>query len=204
MYRVHKLLSMIGYCSRRSAERLIESGQITINSKIVTPGDKWFMGDELVINGVKIDLSLLNKQEIEIIKYHKRLGEIVSRDDPFNSNTVFNSLPDIEGRWISIGRLDKNSSGLLLFTNNGELANKMMHPSSAIEREYIVETDKMISKDNLSLLCEGVPINNGQVGKFNKIINISKNIWSRPIVTKTEVSSSRASRSKSSNSVISI
>ena len=178
MYRVHKLLSMIGYCSRRSAERLIESGQVTINSKIVTPGDKWFVGDELEINGVKIDLSLLNRQEIEIIKYHKRLGEVVSRDDPFNSNTVFNSLPDIEGRWISIGRLDKNSSGLLLFTNNGELANKMMHPSSAIEREYIVETDKMISKDNLSLLCEGVPINNGQVGKFNKIINISKNIYS--------------------------
>ena len=142
MYRVHKLLSMIGYCSRRSAERLIESGQVTINSKIVTPGDKWFVGDELEINGVKIDLSLLKKQEIEIIKYHKRLGEVVSRDDPFNSNTVFNSLPDIEGRWISIGRLDKNSSGLLLFTNNGELANKMMHPSSAIEREYIVETDQ--------------------------------------------------------------
>ncbi len=183
MYRVHKLLSMIGYCSRRRAERLIESGQIKINNKIVSLGDRWSEGDHLEINGKAIDLSILNEQDIKIIKYHKRLGEVVSRDDPYNSNTVFKYLPAIKSRWISIGRLDLNSTGLLLFTNNGELANKIMHPSFNFEREYIVETDRLISKKNIDLLYKGVPINNGQIGKFNKIQNIKGNIYSLVLST---------------------
>ena len=133
MYRVQKLLSKIGYCSRRSAEQLIQSGKIKINDKVVSLGDKWYRGDIVKVNDEQIDLTLAFDQIIEIIKYYKPIGEVVSMRDSHNSNSVFDHLPEVKGKWINIGRLDLNTSGLILFTNNGDLANKIMHPSNNFE-----------------------------------------------------------------------
>ena len=178
MYRVQKLLSKIGYCSRRSAEQLIESGKIKLNDKIVSLGDKWHQGDIVKINDKQIDLTLAVEQIVEIIKYYKPIGEVVSMRDSHNSNSVFDHLPKVKGKWINIGRLDINTSGLILFTNNGDLANKIMHPSNNFDREYIVETDRPISNDTMRALLEGVPINDGQIGKFNHISKKSSKIYS--------------------------
>ena len=178
MYRVQKLLSKIGYCSRRSAEQLIESGKIKINDKVVSLGDKWYRGDIVKVNDEQIDLTLAFDQIIEIIKYYKPIGEVVSMRDSHNSNSVFDHLPEVKGKWINIGRLDLNTSGLILFTNNGDLANKIMHPSNNFDREYIVETDKPISKDSMNALLKGVPINDGQIGKFNHISKKRTKIYS--------------------------
>ena len=178
MYRVQKLLSKIGYCSRRSAEQLIESGKIKINDKIVSLGDKWYQGDIVKVNDKQVDLTLALDQVVEIIKYYKPIGEVVSMRDPHNSNSVFDHLPEVKGKWINIGRLDLNTSGLILFTNNGDLANKIMHPSNNFEREYIVETDKPISHDSMIELLKGVPINDGQIGKFNHITKKRTKIYS--------------------------
>ena len=178
MYRVQKLLSKIGYCSRRSAEQLIESGKIKINDKIVSLGDKWYRGDIVKVNDKQIDLTLALDQVVEVIKYYKPIGEVVSMRDSHNSNSVFDHLPDVKGKWINIGRLDLNTSGLILFTNNGDLANKIMHPSNNFDREYLVETDKPISHDTMKSLLKGVPINNGQIGKFNHISKKRTKIYS--------------------------
>ena len=178
MYRVQKLLSKIGYCSRRSAEQLIESGKIKINDKIVSLGDKWYRGDIVKVNDKQIDLTLAFDQVVEIIKYYKPIGEVVSMRDSYNSNSVFDHLPEVKGKWINIGRLDLNTSGLILFTNNGDLANKIMHPSNNFDREYLVETDKPISQDSMRALLKGVPINDGQIGKFNHISKKRTKIYS--------------------------
>ena len=137
MYRLQKLLSKIGICSRRAAEKLIESGHIKLNDEVAKIGDKWQEGDSISIKGKDIDVSNLLNIIIKVIKYYKPLGEIVSRSDPHNTKTVFDSLPEVDGKWINIGRLDTQTSGLILFTNDGDLANKLMHPSFLFTREYI-------------------------------------------------------------------
>jgi len=177
MYRVQKLLSIIGYCSRRSAEELIRSGQIKINDKIAVIGDKWKEGDTLKINNKEINLDLAYTQNIRVIKYHKPVGEIVSVKDPHNLNTVFEHLPKVDSKWINIGRLDLNTSGLILFTNHGDLANRLMHPSYKYDREYIVTTDKPLSKRDIDLLLTGVPINDGDIGKFDDILASDNNTY---------------------------
>ena len=169
MYRLQKLLSLIGYCSRRTAERLIESRKIKINDSIAQLGDKWNKGDIVKINDQIINIPNISQIKLEIIKYYKPLGEVVSRADPHNSVTVFDNLPEVEGKWINIGRLDIQTSGLLLFTNDGDIANKLMHPSSSHTREYLLHTNKEITKIEIDKLLTGVPINNGEIGKFDYI-----------------------------------
>jgi len=177
MYRVQKLLSKIGYCSRRTAEQLIEAGHIKVNDKVVTLGDKWSDGDVVKVKDVIVDLALAFEQEIEIIKYNKPIGEVVSMNDPHNTNRVFDHLPEVKGKWINIGRLDINTSGLMLFTNNGDLANKIMHPSSNLEREYILETNKPLSMTSINRLLAGVRINDGLIGKFDYISPKGNNFY---------------------------
>ena len=177
MYRVQKLLSKIGYCSRRTAEQLIKAGHIKVNDKVVTLGDKWSDGDVVKVKDVIVDLALAFEQEIEIIKYNKPIGEVVSMNDPHNTNRVFDHLPEVKGKWINIGRLDINTSGLMLFTNNGDLANKIMHPSNNLEREYILETNKPLSMNSINRLLAGVQINNGQIGKFDCITSNGNNSY---------------------------
>jgi 23S rRNA pseudouridine2605 synthase len=175
MYRLQKLLSKIGICSRRSAEKLIDSGYIKVNDSIAKVGDRWKHGDLLSIKGKDIDVASLLYQHIEVIKYFKPLGEIVSRADPHNARTVFDNLPSVDGKWINVGRLDVETTGLLLFTNDGDLANTLMHPSFLFKREYIVHTDKALAKNDINQLLKGVPINNNDVGKFESIEKLDNN-----------------------------
>lgn len=184
MYRLQKLLSMIGLYSRRSAERLIVDGRITLNGKIANLGDKWEPGDTLRVDNkeLNVDISAI-ESNFDIIKYYKPVGEIVSTKDKYNDNNVFKYLPHVEGKWISIGRLDVQTSGLILFTNNGDLANELMHPSKGLEREYIVTTNKLIDDNNQKKLLKGVLIDENQMGKFKKITKISKNKYYVVLVT---------------------
>tara|TARA_B100001121_G_scaffold309549_1_gene336795 strand:- start:605 stop:1309 length:705 start_codon:yes stop_codon:yes gene_type:complete len=182
MYRVQKLLSKIGFCSRRTAEQLIKAGHIKINEKLVTIGDKWSDGDVVKVKDVIVDVTLAFEQKIEIIKYNKPIGEVVSMNDPHNTDRVFDHLPEVKGKWINIGRLDLNTSGLILFTNNGDLANRIMHPSNNLEREYILETNKPLSEVSINRLLDGVEINDGQIGKFD-YISYNKNNFYKVILS---------------------
>ncbi len=177
MYRLQKLLSKIGFCSRRAAEDLIVSGKVKVNGQIAKIGDSWKNGDKLEVGNENIDVKSLSDQKIEMIKYYKPLGEVVSRDDKFNKNNVFSKLPSVNGKWISVGRLDIQTTGLLLLTNNGDLANKVMHPSSSFQREYIARTNRKLSEFNINKLLKGVPINNNEIGKFDNIELIDKNLY---------------------------
>lgn len=177
MYRLQKLLSLIGYCSRRTAEKLIENKKIKINNSIAQIGDKWSEGDIVKINDKIITIPNLSEKKIQVLKYFKPLGEVVSRSDPHNSVTVFDKLPDVDGKWINIGRLDIQTTGLLLFTNDGNLANKLMHPSSSYKREYLLQTNKKLLKTEINKLLDGVPINNGETGKFDHISLVDENLY---------------------------
>ncbi len=177
MYRLQKLLSRIGYCSRRSAEQLIETGQVKINGNLAKIGDKCRVDDILEVSGIPIDIKNAFNQNTQIIKYYKPIGEVVSRKDTHNLNSVFDYLPSVKGKWINIGRLDIKTSGLILFTNNGDLAHKLMHPSFSFLRKYLVHTDKPLSNLLIEKLLKGVPINDGEVGKFDEMKKCSKNIY---------------------------
>lgn len=159
--RLHKLLAMAGFGSRRDMETLIESGRITINGQVAQVGA---VVDEHDI--VRLDSRILHLQfEAElpqILLYHKPEGEIVSQDDPEGRATVFDKLPRIkQGKWLAIGRLDMNTSGLLIFTNSGELANRFMHPRYEVEREYAVRILGELTEDQMAQLKNGIELEDG-------------------------------------------
>ena len=170
MLRIQKFLTEIGLISRRKCEKLIEAKQIKINGKYARIGDKVKYDDVINIFGKEIRYtdSLLSKKTL-IIAYHKRIGEIVSRQSSKVTNTVFEQLPKIDQRWLNIGRLDVATSGLILFTNNGFLANKLMHPSSQIKRVYLVSVDKPISFDHRTIMLNGIDIGKNETGRFREI-----------------------------------
>jgi len=158
--KLQKVLARSGLGSRREMERWIEEGRVTVD------GDRARLGDR--VSG-KSRISVDNKplkaapaEKVRCILYHKPIGEVCSRKDPQGRRTVFGSLPALKsGRWISIGRLDYNTSGLLLFTTDGELANGLMHPSANIEREYMVRVMGKVDKDMLKRLVDGVMLDDG-------------------------------------------
>ena len=170
MLRVQKFLTEIGLISRRKCEKLIEAKQIKINGKYAKLGDKVTYDDVINIFGKEIRYTdnLLSKKTL-IIAYHKRIGEIVSRKSSKVTNTVFEQLPKINQRWLNIGRLDVATSGLILFTNNGFLANKLMHPSSQIKRVYLVSLNKPISFDHRRIMLNGLDIGKNETGRFREI-----------------------------------
>jgi len=174
MYRVQKVLSILGLTSRRECEKLIIEEKIKINNKLASLGSLVNLNDKITINGKSyiVNKKLLNIT-LQVIAYNKKIGEIVTYKDPQKRRTVFESLPKIKTKWINIGRLDVNSSGLILFTNNGDLAHKLMHPSSNILRTYHVELNKNISQQIVQRTKKGVLIGNHQTGKFFKIKKIS-------------------------------
>ena len=160
--RIQKILARAGYGSRRQVERWMEQGEVIVNGKVASLGQKITDQDEVILRGQKLRLSSRLNGVSKVLLYHKRVGEICTRDDPEGRKTVFESLPEIKpGRWISIGRLDINTDGLLLFTNDGELANKLMHPSSEIEREYAVRVLGEVTGDMLKLMQNGVMLEDG-------------------------------------------
>ena len=170
MLRVQKFLTEIGLISRRKCEKLIDAKQIKINGKYARLGDKVKYDDVINIFGKEIRFTekLLSKKTF-IIAYHKKIGEIVSRKSSKVTNTVFENLPKSDQRWLNVGRLDVATSGLILFTNNGFLANKLMHPSSEIKRDYIVEINKSITINHKKMMLDNIDIGNNETGKFSKI-----------------------------------
>ena len=158
--KVQKVLARAGLGSRREIERWIEAGRVAVNGKAARLGDRVGDHDRLAVDGRAVDLA--PAQEARCILYHKPPGEVCSRSDPEGRRTVFGRLPNLKsGRWISIGRLDFNTSGLLLFTTDGDLANGLMHPSSNIEREYMVRVMGDVQEDMLRRMLEGVMLDDG-------------------------------------------
>jgi len=165
--RLQKLIANAGYGSRRWAERLIEQGRISINNKEATLGDKATIADKVTIDGRLIDLKRYSEEETKVLMLNKQAGVICSNKDEEGRKSVFDFLPE-NTRWVMVGRLDLNSAGLLLFTNNGELANKLMHPSSEIDREYAVRVLGRVSDEDIKQLISGIELEDG-FSKFHKV-----------------------------------
>ncbi|CAB9539431.1 LSU rRNA pseudouridine(2605) synthase (EC 5.4.99.22) [uncultured Gammaproteobacteria bacterium] len=168
MERLQKLIATAGYGSRRWAERLIEQGRIEVNNKTASIGDKAEITDMVKIDGRKIDLARYKEEETKVIILNKQAGFICSTKDKEGRESVFSLLPK-ESRWVMVGRLDLNTSGLLLFTNNGDLANKLMHPSSEIDREYAVRVLGKVEQEDLRQLTDGIELDDG----FAKFFRVS-------------------------------
>lgn len=159
--KLQKVLAQAGLGSRRELERWIEAGRVSVNDKVATLGDRVEHRDEIKVDGRPVKVPD-RRERIRVIVYNKPEGEISSREDPEGRPTVFARLPRLtNGRWVMVGRLDINTSGLLLFTNNGELANRLMHPSSQVEREYIVRVHGAVDDDMIKRLTEGVTLDDG-------------------------------------------
>lgn len=158
--RVQKMLARAGLGSRREIETWISAGRVSINGKPVGLGDSMTAEDRVELDGKPLKLNLASTTRV--LAYHKPTGEICSRSDPEGRKLIFDKLPRLAGgRWISIGRLDINTSGLLLLTNNGDLANRLMHPSAQIEREYAVRILGEVDNAMLQRLRQGVMLEDG-------------------------------------------
>ena len=158
--KVQKILADAGLASRREAERWIAAGRVTVNGRAVSLGDRADPEDTLRVDGRPAPRAVPRRR---LIRYHKPAGELTSRGDPLARPTVFDNLPRIgRGRWIAIGRLDFNTTGLLLFTDDGGLAHRLMHPSSGIEREYAVRVRGEPSSETLAQLTGGVVLEDGE------------------------------------------
>lgn len=177
--KLQKVLARTGIGSRREIEGVIEAGHIKINDRIAKLGDRVTPKDKIFVNGQRV-LIAAEVTRRRVILYNKPEGEICSRSDPEGRPSVYDRLPSVKGeRWISVGRLDFNTSGLLLFTNDGELANKLMHPSSVIDREYLVRVQGTVDDEMLRALREGVLLEDG-VARFTDIVEgagESRNRW---------------------------
>nr|AAR37917.1 RNA pseudouridylate synthase family protein [uncultured marine bacterium 560] len=181
--RLQKLIANAGYGSRRWAERLIEQGRVSLNNHDVKLGDKAVLNDKVRIDGKLIDLKRYAKTETKVLILNKQAGFICSTKDPEGRKSVFDLLPE-NSRWIMIGRLDLNSSGLLLFTNNGELASKLMHPSAQIDREYAVRVLGKVKEEHIKKLTNGVELEDG-FAKFHKVTQgggEGANRWYRVVI----------------------
>ena len=168
--KLQKLLAHAGLGSRREIEVWISNGRITVNGKRAKLGDRASASDRILIDGKLQALSSRRDQNVKALLYHKPEGEICSRKDPKGRPTIFDNLPAIPGgRWVSVGRLDLNTSGLILLTNSGDLANKLMHPSAGLEREYLVRIRGIASEESIEKLTKsGVDID-GKPAKFESV-----------------------------------
>ncbi|MEZ5537339.1 MAG: pseudouridine synthase [Thiolinea sp.] len=167
--RIQKLLARAGYGSRREIERWITAGEIMINGKPAELGQQISVQDHVILRGQPLNLAARFQATPKVLAYHKKAGEICTLSDPEGRPTVFESLPKIhQGRWIMIGRLDINTDGLLLFTTDGELANRLMHPSRQIEREYATRVLGEVDAEMLKQLKAGVELEDGSA-KFLRI-----------------------------------
>jgi 23S rRNA pseudouridine2605 synthase len=161
--RIQKVLARGGLGSRREIERWIDEGRLNVNGVKVTPGLHLKSGDQVQINGRTVNWEKYTQQATRVIVYNKPTGEVVTRRDPQGRPVIFKKLPKLDvGRWISVGRLDINTSGLLLLTNNGELANRLMHPSSELDREYAVRILGTVPDDMIERLKTGVELDDGK------------------------------------------
>jgi 23S rRNA pseudouridine2605 synthase len=169
--RIQKLLANAGWGSRRQIEALIVEGQILLNSQPAKLGERAVPGDRLRLGRRVLEVKAQAARPLpRVLLYHKPEGELVTRQDPEGRPTVFEHLPRLPGgRWISIGRLDLNSSGLLLLTDDGELAGRLMHPSLQVEREYAVRVLGEVTQEMLKRLTRGVELEDGPA-RFEHIV----------------------------------
>jgi len=169
--KLQKLLAHAGMGSRREIETWISDGRVSVNGKRAKLGDRADAADRILVDGKLMSLSDVSGQQIKALIYHKPEGEICTRKDPKGRPTIFENLPGIPGgRWVSVGRLDINTSGLILLTNNGELANKLMHPSTGLEREYLVRIRGTASQETITKLTrDGVDID-GKPARFERVL----------------------------------
>lgn len=166
--KIQKILANAGLASRRQIEDWLREGRVVVNGEIAKLGDRITLDDKVRVDGHEIKL-LKSASKTRVLLYHKPEGEICSRSDPEERPTVFDHLPLLRnGRWICVGRLDFNTSGVLLLTNDGALANYLMHPSSEIEREYAVRIQGHVTPAMLKKLKTGVQLEDG-LGHFEKI-----------------------------------
>lgn len=167
--RIHKILADHGIGSRRGIESLIKQRKVKVNGELATLGQIVSEHDIFEVEGRTVRLSKKDPSKKRILMYNKKVGEISSRNDPDHKKTIFDSLPKLKsGRWVSVGRLDINTSGLILFTNDGSLANQLMHPSSNIEREYIARVHGQVTDQILNNLMKGVKLEDG-FAKFTDV-----------------------------------
>lgn len=183
--KIQKVLANAGIGSRRQVEAMIQEGRITLNGRKATIGDRMTYHDSVSVDGREIKLVKSKNQKSRVLLYHKPEAEMCTRHDPEGRPTIFESLPLIRNsRWICVGRLDFNTSGLLLITNDGELANRLMHPSSEIEREYAVRVRGEVTGDTLVKLEKGVKLEDG-MAHFEQIADAGgsgANHWFHVIV----------------------
>ncbi|MDN5934931.1 MAG: pseudouridine synthase [Nitrosospira sp.] len=167
-HKLHKLLAQAGLGSRREMEELIAAGQATINGRVASIGDR--AGPEDIVRVGKRTIHFKSAERLpRVMLYHKPEGEIVTRDDPQNRPSVFDKLPQLRSsKWIAVGRLDYNTSGLLIFTTDGELANRLMHPRFEVEREYAVRIMGRLTPEMATLLTTGVELEDG-LAKFDHL-----------------------------------
>ena len=167
--RIHKVLADHGIGSRRGIESLIRQKKVLVNGQLASIGQLVSEQDIFEVEGRTVRLSKKDPTKRRILMYNKKVGEISSRNDPDHKKTIFDSLPKLRsGRWVSVGRLDIYTSGLILFTNDGSLANQLMHPSSNIEREYIARVHGNVTDEILNNLIEGVKLDDG-FAKFTDV-----------------------------------
>ncbi|WP_432696354.1 23S rRNA pseudouridine(2605) synthase RluB [Marinobacterium sp. YM272] len=160
--KLQKVLARSGLGSRREMERYISEGRVTINGESAQLGDRVKEGDEVTVDGRSVPLVYSSESPCRVLIYNKPVGEVCTRHDPEGRPTVFDNLPPLKvGRWIVIGRLDINTTGLLIFTTDGELANSMMHPSANIDREYAVRVLGTVDEPMLERLKQGVLLEDG-------------------------------------------
>jgi 23S rRNA pseudouridine2605 synthase len=169
MIRLQKLLAAAGLGSRRTVEDWIRAGRVTIAGRVAQLGDRATPEDDVRLDGRRLELKAEQLASRELLLYYKPVGEVTTRSDPQGRPTVFERLPVPDaGRWITVGRLDVNTSGLLLLTTDGELAHRLMHPSSEVEREYRVRLRGRPGPEVLRQLLKGVPLEDGPA-RFDKV-----------------------------------
>lgn len=162
--KLQKVLANLGHGSRREIEAMIVAKKISVNGQIATLGDRVDVQTQpkIRINGHLVSTRVKEKEVCRVLAYYKPEGEICSRNDPGGRATVFEHLPHLKNsRWINIGRLDINTSGLLLFTTDGELANRLMHPRHEVEREYAVRVFGRVADEQVNQLRKGVQLEDG-------------------------------------------
>ncbi len=188
MDRIQKVLARAGIGSRREIERLIAAGRIQVNGEVARPGTAIGRGDRVSIDGREVHFArALERRRSRVLLYHKPVGEVTTRADPQGRPRVFDRLPSLKtSRWINVGRLDVNTAGLLLFSTDGELANRLMHPSYGIEREYAVRVRGNVTPELLQRLTAGVELDDGPA-RFRSVVAAGEsggiNRWYHVVLT---------------------
>lgn len=184
--RIQKVLARAGLGSRRMLESWISAGRVQVNGRPAKLGDRIGPADRVLVDGKPVSLDWRSRPAFKVLAYYKPEGEICSRRDPEGRKSVFDQLPKLkQGRWVALGRLDINSTGLMLFTTDGELAHRLLHPSAGVEREYAVRVRGQLERDAMDRLTAGVELEDG-LARFKSLRDVGgsgSNHWYQVVIT---------------------